>query len=206
MMSKEEVIQKIVEEKGIEAIPNLISLLKDEDSETRELARDVLSVMGNEANDYILNEFKVRFEKNKEDDIVLLYLAEILTENNNKEIVPYLERMMNNYSDERAFPIIIEHLWKLTEEERYLDILETFLDDEEGLEELAIIAISHKPKKRVIDLLVKKYRTTENKSIQVFVLDSILKVLLADLSLAEYLKTKDDEISQKLQWHLEVEK
>lgn len=203
MFEREELIQKIVQEKGLEAIPNLINLIDDEDPETRELVRDVLSIYGHEAKDYLLDEFKTRFELNKEDDIVLLYISELLSDLECREIINYLERMLNKYNDERAFPLIIENLFKLTKDKKYLDILETFIEEEGGdLEEIGIMAITHVPSKKVIDILLKKYYNTSDKSVRVLILDSILKIILKDLDLSQYLKEKDIDISQQLQWHL----
>ncbi|BBE31846.1 hypothetical protein OSSY52_19870 [Tepiditoga spiralis] len=203
-MYKEDIIQKIVEEKGIEAIPNLVKLLEDSDPDTRELARDVIGVMGESANEYLFEDFKKRFDKNLEDDMVMLYLAEILSQNGYKEIIPYLERMINNYTDERAFPIIVEHLWRLTKEERYLDILTTFLDDDDAVQEIAIMGISHVPTKKGIDVLVDKYNNSKENSSRALILDSILQIIINDFKLVPYLQEKDREIANKLRWHWET--
>jgi HEAT repeat protein len=203
MFDRDELIEKIIIEKGIEAIPNLIELIEDEDPEMRELASEVLTSFGPEAKDYVFEEFKKRFASNNEDDVVLLYLSEVLSDYQCKEILPYLERMLNMYNDERAFPLIIENLFKLSKDEKYLNILETFIEDEGELEEIGIMAITHAPSEKVVDILIKKYEASTNKSIKVFVLDSILKVLLSDLSLVPYLKEKNLEIAEKIQWQIE---
>ncbi|MDK2946293.1 HEAT repeat domain-containing protein [Geotoga petraea] len=202
-MNREDLIQRVLQEKGTDAIPNLIRLLDEEDSETRELAVDVLSVMGNESRDYLLKEFKKRFEKNTENDITLLYLTELLSDLNCKEIVPYLERMINNYTDERAFPVIIENLLKLTKDDKYLDILLTFMDDGSEMEELALMSITNLPSKKVVDILSEKYENSKDKSKRALIMDSMVKVLLGDFELVPYLQQINPDLSKKLQWQIE---
>ncbi|MFY9403280.1 MAG: HEAT repeat domain-containing protein, partial [Defluviitoga tunisiensis] len=131
LYSRDEVILKIIEEKGIKAIPNLIELLEDENPEVRELAMEALSILAPEGKDYLLKEFKKRFRMNLQDDVVLLYLAELLSDYRCSEIKEDLETMFNRFSDERAFPLILENLLKVTQDEKYLDLLKTYLDGED---------------------------------------------------------------------------
>lgn len=202
-MNREDLIQRILQEKGTEAIPNLISLLDEPDLETKELVVDVLSVMGEESKSYLLREFKNRFKTNKEDDVTLLYLTELLSELDCKEIVPFLERMINNYTDERAFPIIIENLLKLTKDEKYLDILLTFMDDGSEMEEIALMSITNIPSKKVVDILSQKYEESKNKSKRALIMDSMVKVLLGDFELVPYLQQINPDLAKKLQWQIE---
>ncbi|HBT50747.1 MAG TPA: hypothetical protein DEA49_01340, partial [Petrotoga sp.] len=163
MYSREDLIKKIVDEKGLQAIPNLIELLDDEDYEVRELARDALSVMAPEGKEYLLQEFKRRFNLNLQDDTVLLYLAELLSDLNCHEIVENLKMMFNKFSDERAFPLILENLLKITKDESYLDILKTYIDSDEGeIEEISVMAITELPSRKTLDILLEKYYKTTN--------------------------------------------
>jgi HEAT repeat protein len=203
-MDREELIQKIIEEKGVSAIPKIVDLLSEEDVETRELARDILEIMGAaDGKDYLFEEFKNRFDLNEDDDISLLYLAEILADFECKEIIPYLERMINNFSDERAFPIIYENLLKLTKDEKYLEYIETYIDDGGELEEISIMAMTNMPSKRVVNNLISKYKNTNSNSIRALVLDSLVKVLLSDFELVSYLREIEPEISEKISWQLQ---
>jgi HEAT repeat protein len=202
-MNREDLIQRVLQEKGIDAIPNLIRLLDEQDSETRELAVDVLSVMGGESKEYLLEEFKKRFERNREDDVTLLYLTELLADLECQEIVPYMERMINNYTDERAFPIIIENLLKLTKDEKYLDILLTFMDDGSEMEEIVLMSITNIPSKKVVDILSEKYENSKSKSKRALIMDSMVKVLLGDFELVPYLQQINPDLSKKLQWQIE---
>ena len=85
---------------------------------------------------------------NLHDDVVLLYLAELLSDFKCLEIKENLEMMFNRFSDERAFPLILENLLKVTQDEKYLDILETYLDCEDvDIEEICIMAVTELPSK-----------------------------------------------------------
>ena len=159
LYSRDEVILKIIEEKGIKAIPNLIELLEDENPEVRELAMEALSILAPEGKDYLLKEFKKRFRMNLQDDVVLLYLAELLSDYRCSEIKEDLETMFNRFSDERAFPLILENLLKATQDEKYLDLLKTYLDGEDiDVEEICVMAITELPSKKSIDILLDSHK------------------------------------------------
>jgi len=203
MYSREDLIKKIVDEKGLQAIPNLIELLDDDDYEVRELARDALSVMAPEGKEYLLQEFKRRFNLNIQDDTVLLYLAELLSDLNCHEIVENLKMMFNKFTDERAFPLIIENLLKITKDESYLDILKTYIDSNEGeIEEISIMAVTELPSRKTLDILLEKYYKSDNNSLKALILDSITKILSQNFDLVPYLQERDPDISEKLRWHL----
>jgi hypothetical protein len=111
--------------------------------------------------------------------------------------------MINNYTDERAFPVIIENLLKLTKDEKYLDILLTFMDDESEMEEIALMSITNIPSKKVVDILSEKYENSKNKSKRALIMDSMVKVLLGDFELVPYLQQINPDLSKKLQWQIE---
>ncbi|MDK2907238.1 MAG: hypothetical protein PWQ66_1199, partial [Petrotoga sp.] len=138
-----------------------------------------------------------------QDDTVLLYLAELLSDLKCHEIVENLKMMFNKFSDERAFPLIIENLLKITKDESYLDILKTYIDSDEGeIEEISVMAITELPSRKTLDILLEKYYKTTNNSLKVLILDSITKILTKNFDLVPYLQERDPEISEKLELHL----
>lgn len=140
---------------------------------------------------------------NLHDDVVLLYLAELLSDFKCLEIKENLEMMFNRFSDERAFPLILENLLKVTQDEKYLDILETYLDCEDvDIEEICIMAVTELPSKKSINILLEKYYNTNNNSLQLLILDSLVKILTNDFDLVPYLRDKDSDIYEKLEWHI----
>ncbi|GAB6188399.1 hypothetical protein JCM30566_01380 [Marinitoga arctica] len=203
-MKREDVIQRVIEEKGVKAIPLLLNMMEDSDSDTYSLITDIIDVLGIEAKKYLFDEFLKRFEKNNFDDVVMLYLIDVLSEMECKELQPYLERMLNMYSDERAFPIIIEALLRITKDEKYIDILSTFLDDTGDIQELAIMALSEIPTKKGINYLLNKYMENISKSEKALILDSIQKIIFKNRDLFEEVKKHPagEEISEMLEWML----
>ncbi|WP_129409315.1 hypothetical protein [Marinitoga lauensis] len=203
-MKREDVIQRVIEEKGVEAIPVLINMMEESDAETYSLITDIIDVLGPEAKKYLFDEFLKRFEKNSFDDVVMLYLIDVLSEMECQELKPYLERMMNLYSDERAFPIILEALLRITKDEKYIDILATFLDDTGDIQELAIMAMAEMPTKKGINYLLNKYLENISKSEKALILDSIQKMTFKDNKLLEEVKKHPagEEIYEMLEWML----
>ncbi|KLO24752.1 HEAT repeat domain-containing protein [Marinitoga sp. 1155] len=203
-MRREDVIQRIIEEKGVNAIPVLIDMMENSDSETYSLITDIIDVLGDEAKKYLFNEFIKRFERRNLDDVVMLYLIDVLSEMECQELKPYLERMMNLYSDERAFPIILEALLRITKDEKYIDILATFLDDKGDIQELAIMALAELPTKKSINYLLNKYMENITKSEKALILDSIQKMIFKKRELFNEVKIHPagEEISEMLEWML----
>lgn len=203
-MKREDVIQRIIEEKGVEAVPILINMMEDSDADTYSLITDIIDALGPDAKRYLFNEFLKRFEKNTVDDVVMLYLIDILSEMECQEIKPYLERMMNLYSDERAFPIIMEALLRITKDEKYVDILATYLNDTGDLQELAIMALAELPTKKGINYLLNKYMENSSKSEKALILDSIQKMTFKNRDLLEEVRKHPagEEIFEMLEWML----
>ncbi|SHE48796.1 hypothetical protein SAMN02745164_00533 [Marinitoga hydrogenitolerans DSM 16785] len=203
-MRREDVIQRVIEEKGVEAIPVLINMMEDSDADTYSLITDIIDVLGSEAKRYLFDEFLKRFEKNNFDDVVMLYLIDVLSEMECQELKPYLERMMNLYSDERAFPIILEALLRITKDEKYIDILATFLDDTGDIQELAIMALAELPTRKGLKYLLNKYLENISKSEKALILDSIQKIIFKNRELFEEVKKHPagEEISEMLEWML----
>lgn len=203
-MKREDVIQRIIEEKGVEAVPILINMMEDSDADTYSLITDIIDALGPDAKRYLFNEFLKRFEKNTFDDVVMLYLIDVLSEMECQEIKPYLERMMNLYSDERAFPIIMEALLRITKDEKYVDILATYLNDTGDLQELAIMALAELPTKKGINYLLNKYMGNSSKSEKALILDSIQKMTFKNRDLLEEVRKHPagEEIFEMLEWML----
>jgi hypothetical protein len=203
-MKREDVIQRIIDEKGVKAIPVLIDMLEGSDPETYELITDIIDILGTDAKKYLFEEFKKRFSKNNFDDVVMLYLIDVLSEMECEELKPYLERMMNMYSDERAFPLIIEALLRITKDEKYIDILSTFLDDTGDIQDLAIMAIAEHPTKKGINYLLNKYMSNISKSEKALILDSIQKMVFKNRTLFDEVKKHpaSEEIVEILEWML----
>ena len=128
-MDREDVINRIVQEKGTDAIPILIEQLESPDPQVSDIADEALMLLAYEGKDIIMNHFKERFSLKKRDDVTLLYLAQILAHIKSTEIVPYIQKMFDMFSDERAAPLLIECLLKVTGDKKYLDMLYAYSTD-----------------------------------------------------------------------------
>jgi len=157
----EKLIDRIVTEKGVEAVPNLIQLLTDEDEKVREVVLQIIYRFGDEARPILLQKYREHIKACQHNDVILLYLIDILSDLKETSIKKDLYNLLNRYDDESAQLIIYEAICKLGDGERILNILAYYLLEDEYREELAtqvIMALSHVPTQRSIDILVKAYK------------------------------------------------
>lgn len=126
-MEREDLIKKIIEEKGEEAVNDLIKLLDDEEPEVREIAAEALFKLGDPAKEALHNEFKRRVDEFEKNDITLLYVVDLLADFGDKRIIKDLYNILSLYSFEEAELIIYEALAKLGEGEKVYKILRYFL-------------------------------------------------------------------------------
>ncbi|SHH18773.1 HEAT repeat domain-containing protein [Thermosipho atlanticus] len=165
-MNREELIKRIVEEKGSKAISDLIKLLEDEDAEVREIVSETLFKLGDEAKKALLKEFERRVERRNKNDITLLYIVDLLADFGEKSIVKSLYNILSLYSWEEAELIIYEALSKLGEGEKIYDILRYFLLEDLERKKLgphAAMALSYIDKPEVIKDLVMAIDSNEFK-------------------------------------------
>ncbi|QTA37331.1 hypothetical protein JYK00_06205 [Thermosipho ferrireducens] len=156
-MDRESLIKRIVEEKGDKAIPELVKLLKEGDSEVRDIVSEALFKLGNKAREYLLKEFHEGLKAQKKDDVYLLYVVDLLGDFGERSIVPYLYKLLSFYSFEEAELIIYEALAKLGEGDKVYDILRFFLlEDTERAKfgAQAAIALSYIDRPEIVKDLV----------------------------------------------------
>lgn len=157
----EKLVERIMIEKGVEAIPNLIELLTDEDEKVREAVLQIIYRFGDSARPILLQKYKERVRACQQNDVVLLYLIDILSDLGEVSIKKDLYNLLSKYDDESAQLVIYEAICKLKDGEKILDVLAYYLLEDEYREELAtqvIMALSHVPNPRTIEILVKAYK------------------------------------------------
>lgn len=76
----EKLIDRIVTEKGVEAVPNLIQLLTDEDEKVREVVLQIIYRFGDEARPILLQKYREHIKACQHNDVILLYLIDILSD------------------------------------------------------------------------------------------------------------------------------
>lgn len=159
LKKKEELIKRIVEEKGKEAFPTLIKLLKDEDPEVREIVSEAFRLLGDDAREYLYNELLKSWRKGVEkNDVTLLYIVDILGDLGEKRMEKILLDMLSKYDSEEAILIIYEALAKIGKGEQFLPYLEYLLFEDsyrkELCEQVAMILANINSEKS-LDLLLK---------------------------------------------------
>ena len=161
MEKKEQLIKRIVEEKGKDAIPVLIKLLYDEDSEVREIAAEALFRLGEPAKEALYEELKKLWEEGiEEDDITVLYIVDLLGDFREKRAKDIFYSLLSKFTIEEAIIIIYEALAKIGEGVKLLNILEYLLledGDRTRYGDLVAMVLSYIDHPRSIEILKKAY-------------------------------------------------
>jgi HEAT repeat protein len=162
---KEELIERIVKEKGEGAFPKLLELLEDEDPEVKEIVSEVFYRLGDRAREFLFNEIQKRrergFEKN---DITNLYIIDILGDLGEKRMKNVLYELMEKYDSEEALLIIYEALAKIGEGEVFLPELEYLMFEDAYRKELCeqvAMVLANIPTERSLRILLKALKNKE---------------------------------------------
>jgi len=158
---KEQLIKRIVEEKGENAIPTLIKLLYDEDSEVREIAAEALYRLGDPAKEALYKELKRLWEEGvEEDDITVLYIVDLLGDFGEKRAKDIFYSLLSKFTIEEALLVIYEALAKIGEGVKFLNVLEYMLledGDRTRYGDLVAMVLSYIDHPRSMEILKKAY-------------------------------------------------
>jgi HEAT repeat protein len=205
-MEREELINRIVEEKGVEAAPVLLSLLVSEDSETAQICFDALIQMGKDVVPFLIE--KMRSEDI--DPVSRLYLADLAGEIGDIRAVTHLYELLSKYSDERSQIVIYEALARLGEGEKVVDVLALMLEEnyDAELQDPLIMALSNTDSSVAVKALAGFYgNKLADKSAKAFALEGIHSILARRHELKNYLLSLHNgkEIAERLyQWQKEI--
>ncbi|AFK06517.1 hypothetical protein BG32_13420 [Mesotoga sp. HF07.pep.5.2.highcov] len=205
-MEREELINRIVEEKGVEAAPVLLSLLVSEDSETAQICFDALIQMGKDVVPFLIE--KMRSEDI--DPVSRLYLADLAGEIGDIRAVTHLYELLSKYSDERSQIVIYEALARLGEGEKVVDVLALMLEEnyDAELQDQLIMALSNTDSSVAVKALAGFYgNKLADKSAKAFALEGIHSILARRHELKNYLLSLHNgkEIAERLyQWQKEI--
>jgi len=142
-----EIIDRIVKEKGVEAIPSLIGTLEknEEDSDLMTLVGNAVIALGEESAPFLRSHLKEEaraFETNppvykeKAFRTTLLLVIDLLGEFGNRDDILLLEKFIPLYNKEKAQLIIYEAVSKLGGGEKYIDLLELYAFEDDFKEEM----------------------------------------------------------------------
>lgn len=205
-MEREELINRIVEEKGVEAAPVLLILLVSEDSETAQICFDALIQMGKDVVPFLIE--KMRSEDI--DPVSRLYLADLAGEIGDIRAVTHLYELLSKYSDERSQIVIYEALARLGEGEKVVDVLALMLEEnyDAELQDQLIMALSNTDSSVAVKALAGFYgNKLADKSAKAFALEGIHSILARRHELKNYLLSLHNgkEIAERLyQWQKEI--
>jgi len=163
-----EVINRIVEEKGEEAIETLLSLMEknEDDGELILIVTETIMRMGSRATGSLLeylNKNKQQFNENPRDykeqayRITLLAVIDMVGELGSPQDIGLLESFLALFDEEQAHLIIYEAIAKMGGGAKYLELLELFAFEDDFVHELisqVIMTLSYIEEPRALfDLL-----------------------------------------------------
>jgi len=190
-LDKEKIIRRIVNEKGESAIPTLIELLEDENSEVREIAAQALQSFGSIVANYLISYLRKKLDNEEPfNDVSLLYAADILGELRCKESIPLLYQLLEHYDSEAYQLIIYEALAKLGEGSKFLELLNYLLKEE--LKDQVLMVLAYTQNEKALKILIDEWRNRD-KDLEAknLILDAI-KVLLTECPELMYVLSKDE--------------
>jgi uncharacterized protein YjgD (DUF1641 family) len=126
---REELIRRIVEEKGENAYDEMISLLEkeDDDPEVREIVTEVLYRLGDRIASKLEKTIKEKIKRGIKNDVPLLYLIDLAGDLGLRKLVTDITKALELYDLEEAQLVIYEALAKLGVGEQFYPLLRYML-------------------------------------------------------------------------------
>jgi hypothetical protein len=126
---REELIRRIVEEKGENAYDEMISLLEkeDDDPEVREIVTEVLYRLGDRITSKLEKTIKEKIKSGIKNDVPLLYLIDLAGDLGLRRLVTDITKALELYDLEEAQLVIYEALAKLGAGEQFYPLLRYML-------------------------------------------------------------------------------
>jgi HEAT repeat protein len=180
-MNRDEVIRKIVDEKGEEAIPLLLDLLEKEDDEVANICLDALCDMGSSGIDALFKKLKEIVSEGRQNDITALYIVDRLSDIGETRIVPLIYSMLKLYDSEEAQVILYEALAKLGEGDKVVDLLSMLLKEAVSTDfrDQIIMALSYTGSMKALKALVELYNDDKiDKATKAFLLEALQMMLV----------------------------
>ena len=201
-MEREEVIKKIIEEKGKESIPILIELLEDEDTQVREIASEALKAMGDDVVTYLREYIERRLTEDPFNDVSLLYAADILGELKDYHSIPLLYELLEHYDEEMYQLVIYDALSKLGEGRKFLDLFEYLLLEDayrDSLKEQVIMILPEIEEQKSVEILVRAWKIYKDDADTASLIIRAFELLLMKRpEFSRILEDMDRELSRKL--------
>lgn len=124
---REELINRILEEKGVNAFDDMVKLLEDEDENVREIAAEVLYRLGDSVKGKLEEILKKSISSGEKNKTSLLYIIDLLGDLNAKSALKDILKAIELYDFEEAQLVIYEALAKLGAGEQFYPLLRYML-------------------------------------------------------------------------------
>jgi len=180
-MHGEELIERIVEEKGEEAIPVLKSLLIEyDDEELIKLIIETLDKLGKAGKEEIYRVFS-EFCRNKSElnNPKIYYLIDSLANNGDRRIIPDLMSILKKTKYEETSLLIYDALAMLGEGEKVVDVLTVMSEEEFDQDswEILIMALSHTKSVKAFLKLKEMYNNQKDENRKIMILEGMINIL-----------------------------
>lgn len=190
-MDNEELVRRIVEEKGTEAIPQLIELIDSENDEVATICLEAVLRMGEAGRNSLLEEISRRVRVGKRNDLTALYMLDSLAEAGDQRVVEQALIMLSHYDDERALLVIYEALARLGHCDKVIGVLEAMIEEpmDDEMRQQVISALAFCGSEKAVELLLAIYDDpTMSRSTKAFVLEAFVSILSSFPHLVAYLE------------------
>lgn len=180
-MDKSELINKIVNEKGNEAITILSSLIyENDDGELIKLVLEALDSLGEEGKEEIYKIFSDLSDNNEEiNNSKIYFLIDFLADNGDKRIIKKLFSMLNKSENDEINLLIYDALAMLDQGEKVIDVLTVMTEEklDEDSWEVLIMALSHTKSVKALLNLKKIYLEEKDENRKAMILQGIINIL-----------------------------
>jgi hypothetical protein len=180
-MRSEELIERIVEEKGEEAIPVLKSLLIEYDDEKLiKLIIETLDKLGKTGKEEIYRIFsELCRNKNELNNPKIYYLIDFLANNDDRRIIPDLMSILKKTKYEETNLLIYDALAMLGEGEKVVDVLTVMSEEEFDQDswEILIMALSHTKSVKAFLKLKEMYNDQKDENRKIMILEGMINIL-----------------------------
>jgi len=201
---RKELINKIVLDKGVDAVTPLLKLLQEceDDEQTAEIIRDTLVSIGRDGiktvRKYVtdmISAYNNDFEKYNENysPFCSLFLADVIAESGDKKDIKLLNDMVSLYDEEKAHLIIYEAIAMLGGGEDLLELVEYLIFEDDYKEEYidqCVMILSYVPKVKAISILVKAFKLSwiENEVAEL-IKNAISRIIISNPDLIAFLRS-----------------
>ena len=204
-MERHEVIQKIVDELGEEAIPRLVEMLKkEEDPGIWELVCDALVALGSKGVEALYNVFADAVTPHPiPNDPFPLLIAGILAEQGYEKLEKHLLQLMEYY-DELGQLFIYDMMVELGKYHDELpNVVALHLMDENSdreMKEMSAMILGKIATEESLKILLDAYEKIENPPVRAIIVEAIYKSLVENPALESRLRDhgKGEEVLEKI--------